>query len=495
MNHLKTTIALLTFILFATCSLQAQEVIIGESGFDAFNTMPADGGIALKIIETANTNMVKKVGYRYQDNNGNTPTILFTVNPNGYAFLIPPTADVNEGDDFVDNEIVLFDENNNRIGHINFSYSFKYEGNNSRQAILFFHNDGEIFGGDLTDNDRYFPYHRNSPNNIRIDGRKVRYNYYRDGEYPVSMLIPPHYRQEEYIREGYRLPTTHDKKPVLFIHGLTGTFSHQDEAQQINTEDLGDQVSYWFDTERKLNAITNDEGERKFHAWQYYYPNEDDLVHCGMMLKKAVEYILDDLSYTEPLNFVAHSMGGLVTMDFLTRDNNYDSERMGKVILSMSPIHGSLGSNRFYGTLLNEAGKVAKEYIKYVSDRLNQDGRAPCYRDMSIGSAFLLNLHSSARPWSAELINNTFSLIGLTRNDYKLPSNLHTEASNHQDGIVSFSSGSLLSKNIGLLGYYGNHDDGKYSKTIADTLFLPNLLAHIAAIMVKSFANEHFGYF
>jgi len=460
------------------------ESIIGISPDFTFDTRAPfvnSGGIFLKIIETAgNTNMVKKAGYQYScDNYGNdvtSGTVAKTlVNTNkfevkdGNVFLSPPDWNENAKNkvDFLD-KILLFDENDNQIGHIKFSYSFEWEGMHSRHAVLFFHNDGTVFGGSKSDPKRYFPYHLENPNNEDLSGNYVRYDYYQDGEYPVSMLIAPHFLADENNPMGYRFPAEFNKTPVLFVHGLTGTFSYQKEAKPELTESEGTQNSYWHDTPIKFNR------KGKYHAWQYYYPNEDDLTHCGLMLDKAIDYLYNSYDKKEPVNIVAHSMGTLVTMGYLTTDGIFSTKKIGKILLTTPPIHGSLAANRNYRTFEGS-----------ILQHMGQDGKAPAYRDLSFGSDFLCKLMHQ-RVWNKELCDNTFVVVGLTANDYKkdLPivgkynkfTNLHNEADNHSDGVVSFSSASLLEKGIGFLGIYGNHDDGKYSKTLSDLDFWPNLL-------------------
>lgn len=422
------------------------------------------GGIYLKIQETANTNQVNYIGYKYQYKIPFTSiTIIknsdYYLVVNGQAFITEPTFPFlsTVSSDFLD-QIILYDNGHNKIGHINFDYEFRWEGTHTRHAFLFLHNDPSICGS----NEEYFPYNEDSPNNPP----NKKYNYYDIGEYPVSMLIPPHFPAENDMPEGYRFPEDYNSKPILFVHGLTGTFSYQDEAKPNKTEFLGDQVSYWFNTERKVNQKM-EYGNRKYHAWQFYYPNEDDLRHCGLMLGKAVEKLYG--YYQQPINIVTHSMGGLVTMEYLTTetngDPNYNEQKIGKILLSMPPIHGSLASNRNYRTNLGW-------FMQYFG----QDGKAPCYRDMSIGSDFIYNLHE--RVWNSALKNNTFVLMGLTNDWYKWPepyNALHTEASKHQDGPVSYSSASLLDKGIGFAGIIGNHDDGRYGKTM-DANFLPDFI-------------------
>lgn len=420
------------------------------------------GGIYLKILETANTNQVKFVGYKYQYKMLYTNlTIIknsdYFLVENGQAFLTEPTFPFLSkiSSDFLD-QIILYNNEHEKIGHINFDYEFRWEGTHTRHAILFLHNDPAICGS----NHEYFPYNQNSPNNPP----NKTYNYYDIGEYPVSMLIPPHFLSENDNPDGYRFPENYNLKPILFVHGLTGTFSYQDEAKPYKTEIIGDQVSYWFNTERKVNQkMTN--GNRKYHAWQFYYPNEDDLRHCGLMLGKSVEKLYG--LYQQPINIVAHSMGGLVTMDFLIKNSlSYNNQTIGKVLLSTSPIHGSLAANRVY--LTSEWG------LQGIAAIAGFDRHAPCYRDLSIGSDFLYNLHQC--DWNAKIdLNKVFVLMGETPQNYILPKLIHVEAEDHEDGIASFSSVSLLDKGIGFAGFYSNHDDGKYGKNM-DANFLPDII-------------------
>jgi len=178
--------------VYAQANLSGQgllppEVIIGISDEFVFDTRQYySGGIFLKIIETAGTDMVKKVGYEYSFRRDPSSVISGTVAgpivksnyrevSDGFVFLSPPDfpEDNNIFDhiDFLD-QILLFDENDNQIGHINFSYSFEWEGMHSRHAVLFFHNDDDITGAGQ--NNPHFPYHADSPNNYK---GKI-YNYY-----------------------------------------------------------------------------------------------------------------------------------------------------------------------------------------------------------------------------------------------------------------------------------------------------------------------------
>jgi uncharacterized repeat protein (TIGR02543 family) len=492
------------------------ESIVGisdEFTFDTRGPFANSGGIFLKVIETAGTNVVKEVGYNYSYfSKPSTPTGSTTlykdqikkvpVGEDGFVFLSPYDFPGNAEDiDDFNNEIFLFDENGHQIGHIAFSYSFEGEGMNSRHAVIFFHNDKDIC--EHPDGPpHYFPYSQDNPNNV--PGK--RYKYYQDGEYPLSMLIPPHFKEDEdeYNPQGYRFPASFESvQPLLFVHGLTGTFSYQTKhgAKPQNTETIGDQVSYWYHTERKVNHMHNANGKRKYHAWQFYYPNEDDLRHCAMTLRQAVNYLATQYKNNKnKFGIIAHSMGTLVTLEFLTTNTlEYNQEKIHKVLLSQPPAHGSLAANRVYwrDSPFYDIGDNA---VGYLSGLFGLDPKAPCYRDLSIGSDFMYDLHYT-RDWKALLdfnqsgsINeNVFVLAGLTDREYRksdldkwyVPlkniNQAHTEALDHDDGLVSFSSASLLNKGIGLAGFYGNHDDGKFGAdgivgTLTHSNFMPNMI-------------------
>lgn len=466
------------------------ETIIGYSGeflFDTKKEMAKTGGIYLKIIETKGTNLIAKAGYEYKyyteinDNEITTETISynervekFIVSKDGNVFIGEPVLTENQDWDGSIKRLLFFDNQEKLIGHIIFEYSFLYENLQARQAIIFLHNENEICNpGDNTIS--FFPYHINSPSNGEINGEKLKYNYYEFGEYPVSMLIPPHVFDRG-ISRGFVIPDKFDKTPVLFVHGLTGSYSSVKGIADIKkTGTSGDQVSYWFDTVQKLNYKNN---AGKYHAWQYYYPAEDDLAQCGIMLGNALKYLNDNYSSSLPVNIVAHSMGGPVTMDFLTR-GVYNIKMIGKVLLSMPPIHGSLAA---YLNYLTFQGRVIGQ-----NPWIGKDGKAPAYRDLSIGSNFIYNLHK--RTWVKEMVDNIFVLTGLTTKKY-LYSKITDEAVDHSDGVVSYSSASLLEKGIGFAGIYGNHDDGKYSTGLSDRDFMVNFIDDFLTLDPVSFENS-----
>jgi len=425
-----------------------------------------NNGIALQIIETKGTHEVKFVGYKYRMNPGSLNIKAFPVSNSGYVFL--SAAEKGFWDWYVtfDNQILLFNSNPEtnpdaqQIGHINFEYSFKNHLDYTRHAIIIFHNDDEMCLNPESSNKPYFPYGPDSPDYPA--GFNNKWNYFSLGEYPVSMLIPPYYSISN-NESGYKMPDEFNKKPILFVHGLLGTFSYAKPA-----DDKKDEISYWFNTER----IVNNHGD--FHAWQIYYPNTLDIFHASLCLKYDVENVLSNNMYNQKINIVSHSMGGLVSMEYLTSNQvNNNQEKIGKVLLSVPPIHGSYGANKQYRTGLGRA-------LDWFSP---QDKDAPCYRDMSIGSMFMNNLH--CRNWgqildfngSGNIWDDVFVIVMNTEENYFLPELLHIESKNNSDAIVAISSASLIDHGIGFATLNGNHDDGRFTiDNLNDENILPQIV-------------------
>jgi pimeloyl-ACP methyl ester carboxylesterase len=440
-------------------------------GLISFWESHLNNGIAIQVIETAGSNDVKYVGYKYRKTLGGWKTKAFAVSNTGFVFL--STASKGFFDFYVtfDNQILLWDKNPEtdpnakQLGHIKFEYSFEDHSDFTRNAIIIFHNDDEICENPDDPDKHYFPYGAQSPD--YPTGINNKWNYFMVGEYPVSMLIPPSYKISNNV-SGYKMPENFDKKPILFVHGLLGTFSYQTPAKTKK-----DEVSYWFNTER----IVNNTGD--FQGWQFYYPNTMDIHHASLCLKFGIENYLIP-KYNQKLNLVTHSMGGLVTMEYLTlNDTDHNKVNIGKVLLSAPPIHGSYGANKQFKTGLGRA-------VDWLTD---QDKDAPCYRDMSMSSDFMLKLHS--RNWNAkidfnssgDIFDDLFVVIMNTRQSYKgfftggILKTFHQESLENNDAIVSISSASLIDHNIGFATLHGNHDDGRFTiDNLNDENILPNII-------------------
>lgn len=431
-------------------------------------------GIAVQVIETKpQSNMVKYVGYKYRKSPGELNTIAFELDENGYAFLEQPDKAWYSWYVTFDDEILLWDKNPMtdasaiQLGHINFEYNFKWESDFTRHAIIVLHNDGDMCE---TGNIRYFPYSPESPDYPKDGGV---WDYFQQLEYPVSMLIPPYYNNDPASGSGYRMPSQFDKKPILFVHGLTGTFSYADPANK-----KGDEVSYWFSTEKLINL--GDSNGKNYQAWQLYYPGDMDLFHASKCLKHAIETLMRGYYPNKKINIVTHSMGGLVTSEYITNnDPQTNKTNIGKILFSVPPIHGSLGANLNYKTDIG----------RRVEFKSNKDPDAPCYRDMSIGSDFMWNLHG--RDWnshfdfngSGDIYDDVFVIIGTTKENYLgrwiefFKEVFAEESLNNNDVTVSIPSASLIDHNIGFASINGNHDDGRWTVShLNDINILPKII-------------------
>jgi pimeloyl-ACP methyl ester carboxylesterase len=429
-----------------------------QSSFWAENT---SGGIAVQVIEIAGTNKVQFVGYEYL-NPILTPAIsekkTFKVT-DSQAFIVgyPAPPDITK----FKSEIILYDEFYNKIGHIPYQYNSDTESDKCRHAILFFHNDDDM----CKDGD--FPYGPKNP--FYPKKNETPWEYFKDGEYPVSMLIPPRDNMSKVF----------DKKPILFVHGMYGTYP------------------YWKPTDTG-NASTVDlvNDKEGYDAWQIYYPKDMDIFHSAKCLKNDIEYLKSKLYNNDKINVVTHSMGGLVTAEYITTNPTYAKYCVGKVLMIEPPIHGTLGSNLFYKshTLQSAIAAKAKEW----------DRQAPCFKDISLGSKFVTDLHQ--RDWSSLLnkswINDSiFVLIGTTKEKatnwigQEFKSFFGEEAINHNDVLVSISSASLLDHEIGFATMHGNHEDGKninkVNGMIENKSFLPDFIdTYFKTIKLSDFTDK-----
>ena len=403
-------------------------------------------GIKLQIVKTnPNPNApphIVKVGY-YQTKY--------------YVQKVLQTFDVNDGivhiDDFpaqwnitnrFNDEIILFDLNNARIGYINFEYDPSNELGYRREAIIILHNDSSILA------DEAFPYNKNHPQNDK------KWSYYQNGDYPVSMLIPP----ENTLAANYF------KKPLLLIHGWEGEFVLKKNPNAVAEHN---ETSYWFTLPRQF------EDHQQYDVWQFYYPYNSAHHHLAICMNYALEE-LKKRYQNHKIRIVTHSMGGLVTLRYL-KDFSGDAVNMvEKVLFSAPPAHGSLGANLYYKTT---ASPILEALIPY-------DRHAPSVRDMKLGSDATWLIHQNKNlpdlNGSGSISDDYFVLLGTTykwytsdkkfqafdrglNGDLVPHSCLHPEAANHHDGIVAVSSGSLLDHGIGFATFHGNHNDAVHMQS------------------------------
>jgi pimeloyl-ACP methyl ester carboxylesterase len=394
--------------------------------------------ITIKLIETAGTNLVKYIGWSrgedFDDGKLKSPQ-LFKKDPNGNffrldSFVVKKNSTISRID-----YLVLFDAKKDLLGHIPYEYYPEKEANFIRQVIVILHN-SQFDCQEGTQ--KHFPYSKESPYWAGLFGGK--WTYFNKGEYPVTMLIPPDYYDHTNNSIGNKFPEKLNKKPVLFVHGLTGKYNNYSKAKPENNE-----TSYWWMQVKHFNK------SKVYEGWQVYYPYDANIDFIARWLKFDVE-LLNKL-YKKEVDILTHSMGGLVAMELITSPYFDAKKNIGKVLLIQPPIHGSLGGNKQYRT-----GKGR------VFQLLGFDREAPSIRDLSFGSDFYYNLHNRKIPSLDDdkfISDDYFVLIGTTQEKYKLPKLVHNEAEGQSDGIVAMSSASLMDYKIRYALINANHDDGR----------------------------------
>lgn len=138
------------------------------------------------------------------------------------------------------------------------------------------------------------------------------------------------------------------KTPVLFVHGINGTpidFSHLIEHLD----------------------------RRKFQPWVFYYPTGGYLRRLGAYLNQIVTKLREKHGF-RCLIVVAHSMGGLVSREFILRNADGSSEPLVPLFVSLATPWGG-----------HEAAQIGVEYIPTTPVQV--------WYDMSPGSRFLTGLY------------------------------------------------------------------------------------------------------
>lgn len=404
----------------------------GEAYQSSFWQKNQSGGIAVQVVETHSSKKAKYVGYEWL----NTGTFgrdykYFDLDNEGYAFIDEFERITGTGDDFLD-RLVIFDSEKESIGHINYQYDPEDNKEHVRQLLLVVHNN------------LFPPYGRNSIHYVR------GWDYFEDGEYPVSMLVPP----------NNKMPEVFDKDPILLVHGWTGWFE-KDYASFSEYDDAG----YWGATPRLMN--NSDE----FDTWQIYYPYDMSIKGSWPILDYSIDWLVEE--YGQKLRLATHSMGGLVTMSWLIKRRQTAAQKLEKVFFSVPPFYGSYGANRHYESFVGGG-------VEFFKDK---DNESPAALNLGIGSDFIWKLHQQILNKGLPDLNgnNVVSddyivMAGVTKEKYS-SRNFHEEARNHSDGVVAISSASLMKYGVDLLTFGGNHDDGRYANSrLNSPYFLSSLL-------------------
>jgi len=251
------------------------------------------------------------------------------------------------------------------------------------------------------------------------------------------------------------------KEPTILVHGLHGSDKLYDGNWDPNwwLEIFG---TYWG----KLHETIHDE---TLDVWEFYYApaNGSNFMNAGV-LKSNIEEVLRYYD-AKKVNIVAHSMGGLVTLGYIsdlgvTREGNqvFYGDNVEDIVLIGSPLHGSHLSN----LVINTDGQITEcPTIPIITGILEPDDRdAQGYLDISVGSEFSWLLHHSP-------IYDKFDILTLagTQGMPCAPkeTNPDLESMGDNDGLVAVPSASLLNKGIPLIVLEGYNHPNEVGRSAA----------------------------
>jgi pimeloyl-ACP methyl ester carboxylesterase len=155
-------------------------------------------------------------------------------------------------------------------------------------------------------------------------------------------------------------------------------------------------------------------GER-FNVWLMEYPNDQPILESAELFFEELER-LRQLG-TERISIVAHSMGGLVAREVLTRpEMDYvTAARDGRVpeveelIMVATPNHGSqLARFRWFGETRDQFVRLTRGEASWLGGILDGAGEAKV--DLLPGSLFLTELNARPHPEGVEML----SIAGMT---------------------------------------------------------------------------------
>ena len=241
----------------------------------------------------------------------------------------------------------------------------------------------------------------------------------------TQCYFPDHDGRQNYVLEA---PSRNgsvyagEKPPVVLIHGING------------------QAGYWEDNILKLK-----ENPKVENAWVFNYRGTDTIDNCAYLLKLAV----DDLSQKYEgmkINLATHSYGGVVSRYYCTKENWGADQIIDKVIMFGPPHHGAYSAERVYvwdHIVLNQRLWLGQDWTL--------DPMSPVYGELTPGSDNLMKIVDNKFP-------EAITPLVVAGTGYHISNEFHDEAPEHDDGVVSISSASLLSTGVPLYFIDENHE-------------------------------------
>lgn len=361
------------------------------------------------------------------------------------------------------NDLYLLDANDQIVGKITgFNYKVKdLDSKRRKEVIVILHNDLvsyqqhpiEKAGTPVPSGNPYWNFANYYKTSVAIPATQ--------NVYQTTMLVPPQTAQGEYLLSVVR-PS---KKPVIWIHGVSGTDGYWgNNTDIVDTQTDTPENNFNGKKDYPFTSYTGRFQRLEWvkdncDAWEYYYPPDQAWQDSGYLLSRDIKEVVSKYG-NQPANIVAHSMGGLVTRSYIeetaenyipngtsTGKSSFGND-IDKVLFLGTPHNGSFGATRLYWGV----------YLPVFAQTwaTGKDGFAPAYRELGVASSSLLTLNNKSQEvFNSKVTQRNIQYLQLSGTTWKGLTELAgiqvtAESDYHEDGVVSISSSSLLNFGIPL---------------------------------------------
>ncbi len=162
-------------------------------------------------------------------------------------------------------------------------------------------------------------------------------------------------------------------KPIVLIPGIGGSWNWEVMMENEIAFDSWNFSPTFHGYDSWINSLEEQGYQKNRDYFVVYYDwRKDNHANVEKFLKPVLKKI-EEISFDQKYDIIAHSMGGLVTLDYLTGDvyeNNID-----KVVLQGSPL---LGASKAYpiweGGLIPEDWSIMDYYLSFLSLKEENEG-------------------------------------------------------------------------------------------------------------------------